>query len=269
MVNFPVGKIYNSYLIETNNYESTKRDILNFAINCGFDKNLVLSSNHPDISFLECIDEKIKISDIREIIESSHFSPTVCDKKFYIIYDVVNLDNEDQNMLLKTLEEPAAFDTFFLVTSNVSNLYDTIKSRCMLLRDEERDDYKKIFEVDFTDDAVRIVANLKYETESDIMAFADIFEKREDMFHSLINIYRYILRDAIVYKKTLSKELIKVKEKEVDIISIANSLTYEELGILIDNLDKLSEMKGYNIDKRIVVFNYLRGINGEMYRYKV
>lgn len=269
MVNFKTEKVYNTYLIETNDFESTKKDILAFAISLGFDKNVVLSGNHPDIKELIYVDEKFKTQDIRDIIDSSYYSPNVADRKFYILYDVVNLDSNNQNMLLKTLEEPPEHDIFFLVTNNASKLLDTIKSRCMFLKNDSKDDYKKILSIDFVDDAIRLLANLKYTNESDIMFFAERFDKREDMYHSLINIYRYILRDAIVYKKTLSKELINVREKETEIISIANSFTFEELGMLIDGLDDLAKIKEYQIDKQIAVYNFLRGINGEMFRNKV
>lgn len=269
MVSFPTGKIYNSYLIETNDFESTKKDILAFAISQGFDKEVVLSGNHPDIQIIKRIDEKFKAKEIKDIIDTSYYSPSVADRKFYILYDAVNLEENSQNTLLKTLEEPAEFDTFFLVTSNASKLLDTIKSRCMFLKNDSKDDYKKILSIDFIDDAIRILANLKYESEADLMAFAERFNGREDLLHSLTNIYRYILRDAITYKKTLSKELVNVREKETEIISIANSFSFEELGALIDNLDILAKIKGYNIDKQVAVFNYLRGIHGEMFRNQV
>lgn len=259
MVNFPIGKVHNAYIIETYNYESTKRDIMNYAILNGFDKNVVYSLNHPDICFFEIVDKKKLIENIRSmIVDASNYSPQVADRKFYIIYDAVELDNVAQTTLLKTLEEPKEFDTFFLVTSNANKLLDTIKSRCIMLSDTEEDDYKKLLDIDFLDDAIKILANIKYENVTTIMAFADNFDQREDKFLELIKIYRYVIRDALVYKKTLTKDFIYLREKEQEIISVANSLTYKELGVLCDNLDKLSAMKGLPINKKIAVYNFYK-----------
>lgn len=268
MISFPNDKLHNAYIIETNDYEKVKKLIMELAVRHGFDKEPVYSYNHPDIVYFESEDSKFSIVDLRaEVIDSANFSPKVNDKKFYIIHDAVYLDNNMQNALLKTLEEPPAFCTFFLVTSNSNSLLDTVKSRAIVLKDNATDNYKEILDFDFTDEAILHLSNIKYDKESDIMSFADGFAKHEERFKDLIKVYRYIIRDVLLYKKTMSKEKIHIKEKETEIISIANTLSYEELGALVDSLDNLSMLKGYQIDKKIAVFNFLSGgKNGKVLR---
>ena len=106
------------------------------------------------------------------------------------------------------------------------------------------------------DDALNILANLKYAHISDIMDFADNFSSKDDNVKDLIVIYRCALRDVFAYKKTLDKNLINLKEKEMEIITISNTLSYEDIGKLIDNLDKLSMSKDLNINKKIAVYNF-------------
>lgn len=257
MVNFPSDKLYNSYLIETTNFESTIRSIYDFAIELGFDDKLVNSNNHPDIYILKSIDEKMKISIVRdEIINTSYYMPSVSKKKFYIIYDAINLDANIQNAMLKTLEESPEFDMFFLITSNEKIILETIKSRCMRLKDNEKDTYHSILDSDYLDEAIFLLSNIKYMKIMDLLPFCEKFKKRDGEIKRFIKINRYILRDVFVYKKTLSKELIVVKEKINEIINISNALSYNEIGKLIDNLNYLSKIKNYEINRKIAIFNF-------------
>ena len=57
----------------------------------------------------------------------------ISDKKVYIIDDAETMTIEAQNCLLKTLEEPPEYIIIILITSNESNLINTIKSRCLKL----------------------------------------------------------------------------------------------------------------------------------------
>lgn len=261
MINIPIGKTYNSYIIETYNYDSVKQNIKNFAILNGFDRSQVDTDNHPDIFFLEYPDSNIPINVIRQdIIDSSIYSPKYADKKIYVIYDAINLSQDAQNTMLKTLEEPPEFDVFFLVTSNVNALLDTIKSRCVIIKDSADIDYKEILGLEFINEALRLIANIKYESVSNKMSFAENFIGTENSLKKLIMVYRYIIRDAMFYKLTLSKNDLYLKEREDDIISIANSLTIEELGKIVDGLDKLSDENKYNVNKKIALFNFFECI---------
>ena len=145
MIKFSNEKIYNAYLIETYNYENIKRAIFDFAISHGFDRHLVEAGTHPDIITLEAENSIIPLKEIRQkIINTVDFAPTLADKKFYIIYDAKNIVEASENAMLKTLEEPPEFVSFFLVTDNISSLLDTIKSRCQILKDTDDIDYKKV-----------------------------------------------------------------------------------------------------------------------------
>ena len=255
MLSLPSEKIHNAYIIETYNYEAVKEYIKQFAIRHGFDSNLVYSDNHPDLIFIESDDNKLKIDTIRKnVIETANFSPIVGDRKFYVIYDSYYLENHTQNALLKTLEEPPIFDSFFLVTSNANKLLETIRSRCIIIKDNENINYKELLDLPYTNKALNILANLKYETESDILTFS--YELEDENLKNLIRLYRCVIRDAFAYKVTLSKSMITIKEKEMEIIAISNSFTVEEFGKLINNLDRLSDEINYQINKRIALFNF-------------
>lgn len=90
------------------------------------------NDNNPDFNIIKP-DEKIKIDQIRQMLEKVYEKPIISDKKVYIIDDAETMTVEAQNCLLKTLEEPPEYIVIILITSNESNLINTIKSRCLKL----------------------------------------------------------------------------------------------------------------------------------------
>ncbi len=256
MINIPKNRIYNAYIIETYNYESAKKAIKEFAISNGFEKAYVDTDNHPDIFYLET-EDNIKIDTIRrDIVESSIYAPKLANYKIYVIYDAVNMEVRAEDTILKTLEEPPDFDIFFLVTSNANKFLETIRSRCFIIKDQEENDYKKVLELDYTKEAVLTLANAKYDTLNNRMQFAEKFLDKENRLKDLIALYRYVLRDALLYKLTYNKKNLYLKELETDIISIASSYEISELGRFVDNLNVLIGANNNLVNKKIAVFNF-------------
>ena len=256
MINIPKNRIYNAYIIETYNYERTKKAIKEFAIINGFEKAYVDTDNHPDIFYLES-EENIKIETIRkEIVESAIYAPKIANYKIYVIYDAVNMEVIAQDTILKTLEEPPTFDIFFLVTSNANKFLDTIKSRCFIIKDDENIDYKRLLELEFMNEAVLTLANAKYDNLNIRMQFAEKFLDKENKLKDLISLYRYVLRDALLYKLTYNKKNLYLKEIETEIIAISSSYEIFELGKLIDNLNILMNANNNFVNKKIAVFNF-------------
>ena len=256
MIKISNKKIYNSYIIETYNYALAKKSIKEFAIQNGFDRVLVESDNHPDIYYLELEDKNIPIELIRQnILEPAVYSPKISDKKIYVIYDCINLSETVQNAMLKTLEEPPNFDIFFLVSSNANEFLETIISRCVIIKDNEEADYKELLNLPYIKDAVFMLANVKYLLASEKMEFAEKVLEKGNNIKDLIMLYRYLLRDSLLYKMTLSKKNLYLRELEDDIITIS-SMTQEELGKLIENLNLFANEVSNNVNKKISLFNF-------------
>ncbi len=72
----------------------------------------------------------IGINDVRDILHVSHMKPYEGTYRVTIIDDADSMTLEASNALLKTLEEPADQNVFFLITSNEDALIPTIRSRC-------------------------------------------------------------------------------------------------------------------------------------------
>lgn len=75
-----------------------------------------------------------RIDDVRELGASVQFMPIEARCKIYIIDEVHMLTTEAFNALLKTLEEPPQNVLFFLATTEVDKLPQTIVSRCVVIQ---------------------------------------------------------------------------------------------------------------------------------------
>ena len=86
--------------------------------------------NNPDIFSISQI-ESIKIDHIKQLQSHIQFAPYCISKSFIIINNSHNLTPQAANAFLKTLEEPPKNIIFFLLTTDIQSLLDTIKSRCI------------------------------------------------------------------------------------------------------------------------------------------
>ena len=71
------------------------------------------------------------VEDMRELLESVHYTPTRGRYKVYVIDEVHMLSNHSFNALLKTLEEPPPHVKFVLATTDPQKIPVTILSRCL------------------------------------------------------------------------------------------------------------------------------------------
>ena len=92
-----------------------------------------LKGSHLDIIELDGASNR-KIDDIRDLIEQTHYKPTLGRFKVFIIDEVHMLTKEAYNSLLKTLEEPPSYVKFILATTDPLKVPPTILSRTQHFR---------------------------------------------------------------------------------------------------------------------------------------
>lgn len=78
------------------------------------------------------------VDDMRDIRESTEYTPEICRYKVYIIDEVHMLSQSAFNALLKILEEPPEYVKFVLATTEIHKVPVTIISRC------QRFDFRRI-----------------------------------------------------------------------------------------------------------------------------
>jgi DNA polymerase-3 subunit delta' len=96
------------------------------------------AQTHPDFTVIrpevEQATPQIKIEDIRSIEQQLIYRPLIGDRKICLIDDADRMTIGAANALLKTLEEPPDHSLFLLISSKLSALPDTIRSRCQAVR---------------------------------------------------------------------------------------------------------------------------------------
>jgi len=92
--------------------------------------------NHPDVFYVGLAGKKsIGVNDVREkIVREMETRPYSYRYKVFIVDGAETMTPEAQNALLKTIEEPASYGVFLLLSANPALLLPTVRSRCILLK---------------------------------------------------------------------------------------------------------------------------------------
>jgi DNA polymerase III subunit gamma/tau len=89
----------------------------------------IAEDRHMDVLEMDAA-TRTGIDDIREIVDSVRYAPSMGRFKVYIVDEVHMLSERAFNGLLKTLEEPPPHGVFVLATTEVRKLPVTVLSRC-------------------------------------------------------------------------------------------------------------------------------------------
>lgn len=94
----------------------------------------VLARTHPDLGVLATERVIISIEEVRQLVATSQFSPSVGRYRVMVIEDADRMTERTSNVLLKALEEPPEKTVWVLCAPSDADLLPTIRSRVRLLR---------------------------------------------------------------------------------------------------------------------------------------
>ena len=95
----------------------------------------VLEGIHPDVSVIRDTEHReLTVDAVRELRQDVYIRPNEAARKVYIIADSRQLNERDQNVLLKIVEEGPPYAAFIFCADSPASLLETIRSRCVLLR---------------------------------------------------------------------------------------------------------------------------------------
>jgi len=218
---------------------STAR-ILAKALNSEIDDNgeplldTQISKDIDEGRFLDLIEidaaSNRRIDDIRSLLDSVQFMPSIGKFKVYIIDEVHMLTNEAFNALLKTLEEPPPRVIMILATTEFQKLPETIVSRC------QRYDFRNVSDSDVVNrlkkisDAENIVCN------EDVLWF--IAENASGSLRDACNFLEQlsVAYDEITVKK--ARQLFGIIEENVS-IEIFSHIIKNDKEKLIEGLQEI------------------------------
>jgi len=140
------GRIPQALLFSGQEYLGKKKVALEFVklLNCQgdggepcgkcFSCSAFEKGNHPDLLSVAPSPKEIQIGQVRDAQRFLSYTRQMAKFKAVIIDEAHCLNQEAQNCLLKTLEEPQPYTVLILVTSLPQVLFKTILSRCEELK---------------------------------------------------------------------------------------------------------------------------------------
>jgi DNA polymerase-3 subunit delta' len=94
----------------------------------------VAARTHPDLGVLSTDRVIISIEEVRQLVASSQFSPSVGRYRVMVIEDADRMAERTSNVLLKALEEPPPRTVWILCAPSEADLIPTIRSRVRTVR---------------------------------------------------------------------------------------------------------------------------------------
>jgi DNA polymerase-3 subunit delta' len=94
----------------------------------------VAAHTHPDLGVLSTERVIIGIEEVRQLVSTSQFSPSVGRYRVMIIEDADRMSERTSNVLLKALEEPPPRTVWILCAPSEADLIPTIRSRVRTVR---------------------------------------------------------------------------------------------------------------------------------------
>src|SRR3978361_93681 len=94
----------------------------------------VAARTHPDLGVLSTERVIISIEEVRQLVTSSQFSPSVGRFRVMVIEDADRMSERTSNVLLKALEEPPPRTVWILCAPSEADLIPTIRSRVRTVR---------------------------------------------------------------------------------------------------------------------------------------
>jgi len=94
----------------------------------------VEARTHPDLAVLTTERVIISIDEVRELVASSQYSPSIARYRVMVIEDADRMTERTSNVLLKALEEPPPRTVWILCAPSEADLLPTIRSRVRTVR---------------------------------------------------------------------------------------------------------------------------------------
>lgn len=200
------------------------------------------TSNNPDYNEITTEENSIKIEQIRLMQSKVAEKPIISNKKVYIIDDSEKMTKEAQNCLLKTLEEPPEYITIILITSNESQILNTVKSRCTKINFNpiENDTLKKYLEQTYN--FQNITENMLRAYSGSIKKALEMNEKKE--IYAEIDKYFYNIEKLKIIDVLNKIEcLYKKKENIKEMLEYINTILFEKAKTNTKYIDYIQQVE--------------------------
>ena len=255
-----------------------------------------MERNQPDIIYIgrdDMLEDKksksISVDDIRTLLNNDIvIKPYSSKYKIYIVDNAEKMNDQAQNALLKTIEEPPTYGVILLLTTNADSFLQTIRSRCILLNiktvEEEIiknylmkkyqiPDYKAevcaAFSQGNVGKAIMLASSDRFnEMKQDVLSMVKKMEDVEiyELSHSIKNITTYKqqigeyldlltlwYRDILYMKATDGVNNLIFKDEVYDIKKQAAKKSYSGIEKILQTIELTRTRLKYNVNFDLVI----------------
>ena len=249
--------------------------------------------NQPDVSYVTHEKTVITVGDIREqLCNVVPVKPMVGPYRIFIVDEAEKMNEEAQNALLKTLEEPPSYAVIILLTTTANELLPTIRSRSVelpmlpvpekeltewLMAREQLPDYRaRMLAVysggcpgvamacarseEFQSQRDKVVSMLKAvpSMREDRMAeFARDFSKDKEKQEAELSLILVWIRDLLMYKAVGEKAGLMFVEESDAIRDQAEAIGYDALWATQEEIGRIRADRAVNVNMETAFWLFL------------
>ena len=240
--------------------------------------DLIDSENHPDLFLIN--KEKILLRHItfrknkwddekgyRNVNDFLSITPSIAQNKVAIILNAQTMNDESQNALLKSLEEPAPNTFIILTTNRPKSLLQTIYSRCQVINIPQLSTNK--LNEWLISKGISDINTTNFPSFSTPLS---IFKDIENNKHMNFNNFIKIISDFIENKEDINKSIKEISILDISLIMKINYLI-EFLKIILKSKLLSEDLSGvymkYNSSRfnNLKISNLLNDLNNLRYDY--
>lgn len=244
-------------------------------------------SSHLDMILIKPDGQFIRIESIRDLQEQMKFKPFEGRWRAVIIDEADKMNDVAANALLKTLEEPSAFNILMLISSRPHSMLATIISRCRHMRfnplpaaaiarflvgQKGMEQQKanliaglsggsigRALELDQEDilayrqEILQILMETRRDNPVSVLKFSLFFSQDKNEIRQRLDILNSFFRDALVLKETRKNEMLINQDQFSSITALARRLTGEQILQNISILTRSWEAIEQNVNKTLTL----------------
>ena len=248
------------------------------------------TGNQPDVKWLtHDKPATISVDDVRTQINADiAIKPYSSKYKIYIVDEAEKMNEQAQNALLKTIEEPPEYGIIMLLTNNLEAMLPTILSMCIAFHLKPVDNYKivefleKAYGVpdykaricaafsqgvvgkaiamasseDFNDLQYHVLNIVKNIHEMDVYEVIEVVKRlsayKTDI-NDIIDMMMVWYRDVLILKVTKDANAIVYKDEYRFLMEQAKRSSYEGLNDIIQSLEKAKARLAANVNFEVAM----------------